>query len=206
MVSITSMGGTMRIQIFLSSTCLLLAVVFISIFSFAQWDQDDEVQRLKEYRRDQTIEQADRKIGIGLPQPNNKITKSEEKFIEFSNVPTGYLYREFVIRQNVLRGKWGKTAIVPAEGFETDWGYIDQEKYEKSFAKGLTDEKLKNTIYAPYYNDMKKACSKDIAAKGVVHVRVSGESQGWMTQTENTPPYDLHRELRFQCMSQGDKK
>ncbi len=180
------------------------AVVGISFMALAQWDQSEEQHRLQNEQWNQ-IEQGMKKPGPQLI-PQNKPTKGDKIVMVLSSIPTGYVYREFAVRQYALRGDWDKPKYVPAAGYEDKWGYVDSVQYQKALASGVLDDKVKGTAYRPFYSGMKKICAADISSKKAIHVRVPLGEPEWTTSNDDAPPNNLYRELPFQCLAEGMDK
>ncbi|MFA5812666.1 MAG: hypothetical protein WC956_10110 [bacterium] len=174
--------------------------------AMAQWDQDEEPQRLQNRQWDKIDEQTKEQMhGPGLI-PQDKPTKGDRVIMELSSIPTGYLYRELSIRENALRGQWGRGTVVPYPGFEKGWNYLDADKYKTALASGVVDDKIKGTMYNQFYPDMQKACSTGIVAKGKIHIRTPSALPEWMTSQDDAPPNLLYREIPFQCLAEGERK
>ena len=123
------------------------------------WDEDEEPQRLEQEQWDEA-EQGTGPVerqatGITPPPPT---TSGEKRLQEFKAVPTGFVKREYVIRQQNLAGKWEKANIFPASNADPRWVPITSVQYDEAKGSGLIDGKLKGTVYGPYYENMVRIC------------------------------------------------
>lgn len=185
------------IAIIAFAVCSLIAGIVLT--SHAQWDNDEEVQRLEQKQWD-AAEQGgtDETEATGIATPPSE-TKSEKVLGQWEDIPTGYLRRVFVIRQLNLAGTWEDADIFPAQGYESAWHPMNRPAYESAVSSGLRDAALKGTAYGPYYENMRRLCGSAPDAKDV-HIKSPSGSTQWKVGQRLQRPYTLYRELRFECL------
>jgi hypothetical protein len=164
------------------------------------WDNDEEVQRL-EHEQTEEAEQGEGPVeteATGVPTPS-KITSGEKKAEEWEAIPTGFAKREYIIRQQNMAGKWTEANIFPASNDEPRWFPITSVQYADALQSGLVDARLKETVYGPYYENMRRICATGPSAKDV-HVKSPDSSPEWRMGQRMQRPYTLNRQLSFDCL------
>ncbi len=176
-----------------------IAVTAYVISTHAQWDEDEEPQRIEEEQWDeaeQTGPVEREATGVAVP---SRPTKGEKELEKWEDIPTGYARREYLIRQDNIAGKWDKADIFPAPGFESQWKPIDAGTYAQSVKSGTLDAGLKSTAFGPFYENMQRICKSRTGAKEV-HVRSPQGSPEWRMGQRKTQPRTQYRELTFECL------
>jgi hypothetical protein len=123
-----------------------------------------------------------------------------------SNTPTGYIYREFTIRQLNLGGRWDDPTYTANFGFQHNYKYGSADKHEAALKEGILDDDLKSSLFATHYDKMKESCAEHAKATGALHVRAYQKNPQWTVLTEKAPPFNQTRELYFQCFAEGDRE
>jgi hypothetical protein len=123
-----------------------------------------------------------------------------------ANTATGYIYREFTIRQLNLGGRWDDATFTANFGFQSNYKYGSADKHEAAMKEGILDEDLKKSLLAPYYDKMKETCAEHAKPTGALHVRAYEKNPQWTVLTEKAPPYTQTRELYYQCFAEGDRE
>ncbi|MFH1829646.1 MAG: hypothetical protein ABH871_02560 [Pseudomonadota bacterium] len=190
-----------RPLIFLLLAAVLLVIAY-AISVNAQWDTDEEPQRLEEEQMEEAEQGgASEYEGTEVKRPAEE-TEGERELEAFKNIPTGYMSCIYVMREINLAGKWDEAEILPQSG----WKYVDEGQYKRAISSGIVDAKLKTTIYKPYYDKMQELCKVGVKASGTVHVRSSQKSPEWQIGQNQDPPYTQYRELTFQCLAKGERE
>jgi len=186
-------------NIILIAVAAAIAVTAYVISTPAQWDEDEEPQRLEEQQWEETEETgpADREATDVVVTPRE--TKGEKELEKWEDIPTGYARREYLIHQDNIAGKWEKADIFPAPGFESRWRPIDSGTYAQAVKSGTVDAKLKATAFAPFYENMQRICRSRPGAKEA-HVRSAQGSPEWTMGQKTTQPRTQYRELKFECL------
>lgn len=185
------------------SALLLMIIAAFAVTAHAQemgWDTDEEVQRL-EHEQTEEAEQGPGPVeleGTGI-RVAPRITSGEKKAEEFKAIPTGFAKREYIIREQNEAGKWLDANIFPASNDEPRWIPITSVQYGDAIKSGLVDARLKDTIYGPYYENMRRICSAGPNAKEI-HVKSPDETPEWRMGQRIQRPYTLHRQLTFDCL------
>ena len=169
-----------NIRLMALGAAVAAGVAAMALVARAQYDASEAPQRIQDQQWDKAMDQTRGKEPVPLT-PQGGISKGERKFMELANIPTGYLYREFTIKQSMLRGNWSKAVVVPAAGFESEWAYVAPENYKAALAQGVDVARLKGTPYAPFTADMKKACTDGVPAKKPVRVQAPTGREQWLT-------------------------
>lgn len=124
------------------------------------------------------------------------------KRLEEKNKPTGFMYREFSIRQNNLGGKWDKAEIVANPRFEAGYQYMKDNEFKTSLSQGTT------TISGPFKEfegRMKAACREDTKPGAKITVRLYNKNPQWTTFRDKWTAKITHRDLYFQCLAEGER-
>lgn len=165
----------------------------------AQWDTDEEVERLQNEQwneAEQGDEDATEATGIATPEQE---TKGEKTLSEWQDLPSGFLHRTFIIRQENLAGTWDKANIFPAPESESGWQAMDPSTYTSAIASGVVDQALKHTVYAPYYENMQRICKTAPGAKSI-HIKSADDTPKWRMAQRMQRPFTLYRQLSFVCL------
>lgn len=170
------------------------------ISTYAQWDTDEEVQRVEE-KQWQEAEQGTGPVereATGVRTPP-RTTKGEKKLEKWEGIPTGYARRDYLIRQDNIAGKWDKANILPVSDKKPRWKPIDGWTYNTAMKSGIVDAKLKGSIYAPFYESMMRVCKAGPKAKEV-HIKSPASEPKWRIGQKTTRPRTQYRELKFECL------
>jgi hypothetical protein len=181
-----------------------LAIVALTggyvLSTHAQWDNDEEVERLQQKQWDEAEQGGeDETEATGITTPERE-TKGEKTLTEWKNLPSGFLHRTFIIRQVNLAGNWDKANIFPAPEYESGWQPMDPSAYKSAMASGSVDAALKNTAFAPYYDNMQRICNTAPGATSV-HMKPADSSSNWKMGQRMQRPYTIYRQLTFECLA-----
>jgi len=181
----------MRYVVILSVSILSMTFIAQTVLAFSA----DEVNKLKNFYNN----------GPSRVKHRSALDTANARYSR-ENTPTGYVYREFFIKEMKSGGGWGRGEIIPVFGFTNKWKYMKAENYPRAMKLGVLDGELRSTNFKKYYNQMEKACNRKVSAKGKVHVRSLTKNPQWQIKRTNDIPPIVWRILTFQCLAKGDRK